>query len=653
MASGFDYFEAFSRNIGWFTEAEQAALRSKRVAIAGMGGVGGFHLLTLTRLGIGAFHIADLDRFELANFNRQAGATLSTLGQSKVAVLAAAARDINPALDLRLFEAGIDAHNVDAFLAGVDLYVDGLDFFAFEARALVFAACAARGIPAITAAPLGMGAALLNFLPGGMSFEEYFGWGNHPEAEKALRFLVGLAPAGLHRSYLVDPRRIDLEGRRGPSTVVGCELCAAVAGAEAVKILLKRGRVLAAPHGVQFDAFRNRLAHTWRPGGNRHPLNRLALALGRRAMARCAPTCREEGPAATPLERVLSAARWAPSGDNTQPWRFEVRGADTVLVHGTDTRTHCVYDLDGHPSQIAHGALLETLAIAASAEGWRTEITRERESPEDAPRYRVRFIPDPDVHPDPLLEYVPRRSVQRRPLSTRPLTESEKRALEAAVGDAFTVRWLEGFGPRWAAARLMFFNAKLRLTLPEAYAVHRDIIEWRARFSHDRVPDQAIGLDPLTTRIMEWVMGSWERVRFFNRYLAGTLAPRLQLDLIPGVACAAHFVLLSHAPPRHMDDFVATGRALQRFWLTATSLGLQLQPEVTPLVFARYDREGRTFTREPACQRMAGAIRQRLEALLGADHAARAVFMGRIGAGRAPLARSLRLPLSRLMIQKL
>ena len=60
----FDYEEALSRNLGWVTEAEQALLRGKRVAIAGMGGVGGSHLLTLTRLGIGAFNLADFDRFE-------------------------------------------------------------------------------------------------------------------------------------------------------------------------------------------------------------------------------------------------------------------------------------------------------------------------------------------------------------------------------------------------------------------------------------------------------------------------------------------------------------------------------------------------------------------------------------------------------------
>ena len=74
MSTPFTYDLAFSRNIGWVTRDEQHDLRDKRVAIAGMGGVGGSHLLTLTRLGIGGFHLADFDTFELANFNRQAGA---------------------------------------------------------------------------------------------------------------------------------------------------------------------------------------------------------------------------------------------------------------------------------------------------------------------------------------------------------------------------------------------------------------------------------------------------------------------------------------------------------------------------------------------------------------------------------------------------
>ena len=277
----FDYDAAFSRNIGWLTEDEQRTLRGKRVAIAGLGGVGGVHLTTLARLGIGRFNLADLDRFEVENFNRQAGARMSTLGRPKADVLEEMALDINPELAVNMFPSGVDPDNVDAFLDGADLYVDGLDAFAFEARELVFARCAARGIPAVTVAPLGMSAAMLVFMPGKMTFEEYFRLEGCSPVEKSIRFLVGFAPALLHRHYLVDKTRVNLQEKRGPSTGLSCELCAGVATAEALKILLGRGKVWAAPHAVQFDAYRNKLSHTWRPGGNRHPLNRLAIAIAK------------------------------------------------------------------------------------------------------------------------------------------------------------------------------------------------------------------------------------------------------------------------------------------------------------------------------------------------------------------------------------
>jgi hypothetical protein len=129
-----------------------------------------------------------------------------------------------------------------------------------------------------------MSAALLVFMPGRMTFEEYFQLAGCSDLEKAIRFLVGFAPSLQHRHYLVDATRVNLQERRGPSTGLACQLCAGIAAAEAFKILSGRGRVWAAPHAIQFDGFRNRLAHTWRPGGNRHPLNRLAIAIAKRQL---------------------------------------------------------------------------------------------------------------------------------------------------------------------------------------------------------------------------------------------------------------------------------------------------------------------------------------------------------------------------------
>lgn len=261
MNAAFSYEQAFSRNIGWLTASEQAALRGKRIAIAGMGGVGGIHLLTLARLGIGRFRIADFDTFDIVNFNRQAGAGVSHLGLPKAQVMADMARDINPELEIDIFAEGVTPENLDAFLDGVDLYVDGLDFFVFSARRATFAACARKGIPAVTAAPLGMGTAVLNFLPGRMTFEDYFCLEGCNEEEMAVRFMVGLSPAMLQRPYLADRSRVDLAARRGPSTIMACQLCAGAAATESLKILLGRGKVLAAPWGQHFDAYQIGRAH--------------------------------------------------------------------------------------------------------------------------------------------------------------------------------------------------------------------------------------------------------------------------------------------------------------------------------------------------------------------------------------------------------
>ncbi|SES92261.1 Nitroreductase family protein [Nitrosospira multiformis] len=677
MVQDFSYREATSRNIGWVTPVEQEILRYKRVAIAGLGGVGGIHLLTLARLGVGAFHIADFDVFDLVNFNRQIGATVSSLNRPKSEVLAVMARDINPELNIKIFPQGVNPDNLPEFFEDVDLYIDGLDFFAFSARAATFSACQERGIPAITTAPLGMGSALLNFLPGKMTFEEYFQWGDLPEVEKALRFLIGLAPTGLHARYLLDPSSINLKERRGPSTIMGCQLCAGIAATEALKILLNRGTVLAAPHGVHFDAYRNKLIRTWRPGGNSNPLQQLSLAIARRRLSKKnakklfrdpeqysstdttippeSAGCEGESKrpadleAHTLIEQILDLARWAPSGDNTQPWRFQIVGDNYLIIHGFDTREHCVYDLDGRPSQISIGALLETISIAATGHGLKTRIQRIPDCPDTKPTFDIHFETDAHLTPDPLIPYIPYRSVQRRPMSTRPLTGREKGALEAAVKPQYDILWLEGFSRRLEMARFLFDNAKLRLIMPEAYQVHRAIIQWNSRYSADKVPDQALGVDPLTARLMRWIMGSWNRVEFFNTFLAGTWAPRLQMDLIPGMACAGHFVILAPHAPRSIDDYVSAGRVMQRFWLTATKLGLQLQPEITPLVFARYSREGIPFSKTKQCIKLATSLTRRLDHILGEEVATRAVFMGRIGAGKRPTSRSIRLELEQML----
>jgi nitroreductase len=351
----------------------------------------------------------------------------------------------------------------------------------------------------------------------------------------------------------------------------------------------------------------------------------------------------------TPLEEILELARWAPSGDNSQPWRFEIVAADHVVVHAFDTRERCVYDLEGRASQLAVGALLETMRIAATLHGTALRIRRRADAPEELPLIDVHLEPDAKLPVDPLAHVIRERSVQRKPLRTAPLTAEERRRLEESLGAGYRVVWYEGWRRRAQMAWLATRSAKIRLTTPEAYAVHREIIDWGCRYSDDKVPDQALGADPLTVRSMRWALASWPRVQTMNRYFAGTVLPRLQLDLLPGLCCGAHFALLAPEPASDIDTCLAAGAAVQRFWLTCTALGLRLQPQHTPLVFADYARRSVPFTGVDSARQRAAEVARALERRLGAADVARAVFLGRVGRGAPPEARSLRLPLERLL----
>lgn len=287
----FDYRDAFSRNRGWLTDQEQEILRNKRVAIAGMGGVGGEYMITMTRLGIGRFNIADLDHFEVGNFNRQAGAFLHSVGQHKAVALEQQALSINPELEINVFRDGVTEDCLAEFFDGVDLYLDGLDVYATEARRMVFAYCAKHGIPAITAAPIGMGTAMLCFMPGRMTFEEFFGMEGRNDLEQSMNLIAGVTTGLYHMRYVAEPEAVDFVAQRSPSTAMGIKLCAGVIGANGLKILLNRGKVPVAPHGIHFDAYTNSFKKTWMPGGYKNPIRKLVLGIARRKlMPNGAPT---------------------------------------------------------------------------------------------------------------------------------------------------------------------------------------------------------------------------------------------------------------------------------------------------------------------------------------------------------------------------
>jgi molybdopterin/thiamine biosynthesis adenylyltransferase/nitroreductase len=393
----FHYEDAFSRNLGLVSESEQARLRQCCVALPGLGGVGGAHLQALARLGVGGFHLADPDIFEVVNFNRQLGAALPTCGRRKIDVSAETLRSINPEARIKVFPEGISTSNIDAFLQGVDVVVDGIEFFCIEARRLLYAACREKGISVVNAGPIGYGAAVMVFTAKSMSFEEFFRIDNQmTRAEQLIAFGAGLTP-GIRGD--VDPSRVDFEAQKGPALVSACLLCAATAATEVLKLVCGRGRPAIVPHGLYYDPYRGRILRLRpRPSLTRslrgrilrrivfrrfpalHLLHKRELERRRSAAIEAAP--KTTGPiqkqgiggvgAQDPmLEKLIAAAICAPSGDNTQPWRFVLhQELKRITVYVDEARDPSPMNAGQRMSRIACGAAVENLFRQARASGW-------------------------------------------------------------------------------------------------------------------------------------------------------------------------------------------------------------------------------------------------------------------------------------------
>ena len=276
---GYDYFEAFSRNLGFLSQEEQIKLRNARVAIAGLGGTGGAQVHALARMGIGRFHLADPDTFELANFNRQSGATVSNIGRRKTDVAREMILEVNPEAEISTFDTGICADNIQSFLDKVDVVVDSLDFYCFEERFLLYSSAREKGLWVLTAPPLGFGFTLLVFDPAGMKFEDYFGFHNGmTERDRVVALVAGIAPKPFMMKYLNNTQP-DFRGRRLPSVGAAPFMIAGVIASEVIQVLTGNGIMMAVPSVYQFDARLRRFRKKTYLWGMRGPIQRLKRVL--------------------------------------------------------------------------------------------------------------------------------------------------------------------------------------------------------------------------------------------------------------------------------------------------------------------------------------------------------------------------------------
>ena len=180
----------YERNVPSLTETECALLRGKKVAVIGCGGLGGYIIEQLARLGIGAIRVVDGDVFDESNLNRQLLSDVTRLGQRKTDVAKSRIALINPDVVVDAYHGYLEEDNACRLLEGCDAVIGALDNI--YTRRLLESACEQMNIPYIYGAIHGWVAQAAVAMPGQKLISKMYPAGTVFKDKSVLSFTPGL-----------------------------------------------------------------------------------------------------------------------------------------------------------------------------------------------------------------------------------------------------------------------------------------------------------------------------------------------------------------------------------------------------------------------------------------------------------------------------
>lgn len=277
----------YARNFGFWNEAEQLALCSSRVALAGVGG-DGFQLgLKLAQMGVRSFAVADPEEFAPENANRVPGAVAAAIGRNKAEVFRDAVLALDAEAVVDVFPEGVVPGNARAFASGADLVLDETELTTPEVGVLVARTARELDLPLLWVMNVGWAAQATSF---------------HPRSRATVERMLGLsesaplasirsAPARLRRTLPVIPASTDLRvlaavtGDRPaplPSIAPGVDAASALGCAQAF-LHLTTGVGNRRPQPTWAPSFAHVDVYARRAGTVRLPRISAALTLARAA----------------------------------------------------------------------------------------------------------------------------------------------------------------------------------------------------------------------------------------------------------------------------------------------------------------------------------------------------------------------------------
>jgi molybdopterin/thiamine biosynthesis adenylyltransferase/nitroreductase len=628
------------RNRNKLTRTEQAQTRQLRIGVVGLSvGHSIAHLLALEGLA-GELRLADFDTVELSNLNRIPGSILD-LGVNKAIVAARRIGEIDPYLRVVTMTEGITAENLGSFLDGLDLVIEECD--SLDMKLLIREAARERRIPVLMETSDG----------GVLDVERY-------DLEPERPIFHGLL-SGLHSSDLAEltvqqkaPYLLRILGAsdvtsRGAASLLevgetltgwpqlGSEVTlGAVTTAAAVRRFGLAGDL---PSGrVRFDV-EEILSGILPVPIDVEPEYETSIGYGPPL------SLPERGlPEDTdPIERIVDAARRAPSGGNIQPWRFEA-DASEIRMYLVPERTTTM-DVRHRGSYVAIGAALFNARVEAAS---LRNLGECQLFPEGSPSHHVATLlvgESTDYEIAPLEPRVRTRVANRQPGDAGPIdVEIVKTLSQAVQREGAQLRIATARGRIDAMAELLAESDRIRFLVPK---LHREMVgelRFPGKDSLDEGLDvRTLELSPPETAVLE-LLRRPDVMDHLADWRAGQgLGARTRATVESSSALAV--VTLPRSDPAW---YVRGGAAVERLWLTAEVQGLAVHPVSPVFLYAIDQRDFLTLGGERHVDTLFG-LSQRFNEFWDLDDGEHVALLLRLSHAPPPSARSARLPLNELL----
>lgn len=275
------------------------------------------------------------------------------------------------------------------------------------------------------------------------------------------------------------------------------------------------------------------------------------------------------------LSELLNRAIHAPSGDNSQPWRFSVK-EDSITLLNIPNADGTLYNFEQRGSYLAHGTVIENISLLAQAEGYSIAV-KLFPSIKDATA-QISFIPNSEVGNPALVDVIEKRTSNRKPYKKIPLQQGHRESLLQSIKncDGAQLRFAEGSEAVSLLARTVSTNEQLLMENRTLHDFLFGIIRW-TRKEEATTPGlylKTMELPPPVQFLFRFVFRYWSAVRLLNHIGLSHFIPKQSAPVYAASSAFGALIIKGRSPA----DFVFAGRALQRIWLTATSLGVSIQP---------------------------------------------------------------------------